>query len=88
MLRMAVNREMENLDALLGNAPRCLRPKGRLAVISFQSMEDRRVKTAFRSAEQTGLLELLTKKPLCPTDQELAVNPRSRSAKLRAAVKT
>ena len=84
---MAVNREMENLDALLGIAPRCLRPGGRMAVISFQSMEDRRVKTAFRSAEQTGLLKLLTKKPLCPTDEELARNPRSRSAKLRAAVK-
>ncbi|MBV8781175.1 MAG: 16S rRNA (cytosine(1402)-N(4))-methyltransferase RsmH [Phycisphaerae bacterium] len=86
-LRMAVNREMENLDELLAKAPHCLRPGGRLAVISFQSMEDRRVKTAFRSAEQTGLLELLTRKPLCPTEAELTGNPRSRSAKLRAAKK-
>jgi 16S rRNA (cytosine1402-N4)-methyltransferase len=85
-LRMAVNREMENLDALLAKAPRHLLPGGRLAVISFQSMEDRRVKQAFRSAEQTGLVRVLTKKPLSPTDTELARNPRSRSAKLRAVV--
>jgi 16S rRNA (cytosine1402-N4)-methyltransferase len=86
-LRMAVNREMENLDALLAKAPRHLLPGGRLAVISFQSMEDRRVKQAFRSAEQTGLVRVLTKKPLSPTDDELARNPRSRSAKLRAVEK-
>jgi len=85
-LRMAVNREMENLDALLAKAPRHLLPGGRLAVISFQSMEDRRVKQAFRSAEQTGLVRVLTKKPLSPTDDESARNPRSRSAKLRAVV--
>ena len=83
-LRMSVNREMENLDALLAKAPRHLLPGGRLAVISFQSMEDRRVKQAFRSAEQTGLVRVLPKKPLSPTDDELARNPRSRSAKLRA----
>ncbi len=83
-LRMAVNHELENLDALLAKAPRHLSPGGRLAVISFHSMEDRRVKQAFRSAEQTGLVRVLTKKPLSPTDGELARNPRSRSAKLRA----
>jgi 16S rRNA (cytosine1402-N4)-methyltransferase len=86
-LRMAVNREMENLDALLKKAPNHLRPGGRLAVISFQSMEDRRVKQAFRSAEQTGQLQVLTKKPLTPTDAELARNPRSRSSKMRAVEK-
>ncbi len=85
-LRMAVNREMENLDALLELAPRHLLPGGRLAVISFQSMEDRRVKQAFRSAEQTGLVRVLTRKPLSPTDLEMSRNPRSRSAKLRAVV--
>jgi 16S rRNA (cytosine1402-N4)-methyltransferase len=96
-LRIAVNREVENLAALLEQAPRALRPPGtgtaegdfrrggRLAVISFQSTEDRRVKQAFRSAEQAGLLKVLTKKPLSPADDELAQNPRSRSAKLRAA---
>jgi 16S rRNA (cytosine1402-N4)-methyltransferase len=87
-LRMAVNREVENLEALLKQAPRRLKPGGRLAVISFHSTEDRLVKQAFRSAEQTGLLAIITKKPLSPTDEELAHNPRSRSAKLRVAEKT
>ena len=86
-LRMAVNHEMENLDALLIKGPECLKANGRLAIISFQSMEDRKVKTAFRSAEQTGRLSILTKKPLCPTPEEVTRNPRSRSAKLRVAVK-
>ena len=84
-LRMKVNREMENLAALLERAPGFLRRGGRLAIISFQSMEDRLVKQAFRSAERTGQLALLTKKPLQPTDDEVAANPRSRSAKLRVA---
>ncbi len=87
-LRMAVNREVENLAALLEQAPRRLKPGGRLAVISFHSTEDRLVKQAFRSAEQTGLLAILTKKPLSPAGDELARNPRSRSAKLRVAEKT
>ena len=84
-LRMAVNDELPNLTALLERAPRALKPGGRLAVISFHSTEDRMVKLAFRSAEQTGLLKVLTKKPLSPADDELARNPRSRSAKLRVA---
>jgi 16S rRNA (cytosine1402-N4)-methyltransferase len=86
-LRMVVNRELENLQSLLRLAPQHLKRGGRLAVISFQSTEDRLVKQAFRSAEQTGLLKVLTKKPLSPADDELARNPRSRSAKLRAAEK-
>jgi 16S rRNA (cytosine1402-N4)-methyltransferase len=84
-LRMAVNQEMQNLEALLRLAPGHLQVGGRLAVISFQSMEDRSVKQAFRSAEQTGLLTIVTKKPLAPTDEETRLNPRSRSAKLRVA---
>jgi 16S rRNA (cytosine1402-N4)-methyltransferase len=84
-LRIAVNREVENLAALLERAPRALSPGGRLAVISFQSTEDRLVKQAFRSAEQTGLLKIVTKKPVSPAEAELAKNPRSRSAKLRIA---
>ena len=84
-LRIAVNREVENLAALLEQAPRALSPGGRLAVISFQSTEDRLVKQAFRSAEQTGLLKIVTKKPVSPAEAELAKNPRSRSAKLRIA---
>lgn len=90
-LRMAVNRETENLAALLERAPRLLKQSvgsgGRLGIISFQSTEDRMVKQAFRSAEQTGLVRVLTKKPLSPTDEELAANPRSRSAKLRVAAR-
>jgi len=84
-LRMHVNREMQNLQSLLEQAPRCLRTGSRLAVISFQSMEDRLVKQQFRFAEQTGFLRVLTKKPLLPSDAEAAANPRSRSSKLRVA---
>ncbi|HEV2295176.1 MAG TPA: 16S rRNA (cytosine(1402)-N(4))-methyltransferase RsmH [Tepidisphaeraceae bacterium] len=84
-LRMAVNDEIANLSALLERAPKALKPGGRFAVISFHSTEDRMVKLAFRSAEQTGLLKILTKKPLSPADNELARNLRSRSAKLRVA---
>jgi 16S rRNA (cytosine1402-N4)-methyltransferase len=86
-LRMKVNREMENLGDFLEKAPRFLQRGGRIAVISFQSMEDRAVKQAFRSAEQTGFLKLVNPKPLSPTDSEIAANPRSRSAKLRVAEK-
>jgi 16S rRNA (cytosine1402-N4)-methyltransferase len=86
-LRMAVNSEPENLAKLLEVAPRKLRAGGRLAVISFHSVEDRAVKQAFRSAEQTGLVAILTKKPLTPSDAEIQDNPRSRSAKLRGAEK-
>jgi 16S rRNA (cytosine1402-N4)-methyltransferase len=84
-LRMAVNDEVGNLSALLERAPRLLHPGGRLAILSFHSVEDRLVKQAFRSAEQTGLLSLVTKRPLSPAPPEIAANPRSRSAKLRIA---
>ena len=83
-LRMHVNQELENLAALLEAGPKFLRAGGTMAVISVQSMEDRLVKQAFRSAEQTGRYQLLTKKPVTPAEDELAQNPRSRSAKLRA----
>jgi 16S rRNA (cytosine1402-N4)-methyltransferase len=86
-LRMAVNREMENLESLLEQAPKALTSGGRVGIISFHSMEDRAVKQAFRSMEQTGFLRLVTKKPLTPTDAEITANPRSRSAKLRIAEK-
>ena len=82
-LRMVVNREMENLAALLQQGPKTLRPGARLAVISFHSMEDRAVKQAFRSLEQTGVVTMITKKPLAPSADELTRNPRARSAKLR-----
>ncbi|HZZ43645.1 MAG TPA: 16S rRNA (cytosine(1402)-N(4))-methyltransferase RsmH [Tepidisphaeraceae bacterium] len=84
-LRMAVNREMENLEALLKQAPRFLKPGGKLAIIGFHSTEDRLVKQSFRLAEQVGNLKVLTKKPITPADPELASNPRSRSAKMRVA---
>jgi 16S rRNA (cytosine1402-N4)-methyltransferase len=84
-LRMAVNQELENLEALLKQTPKILNSGGRFAVISFQSMEDRLVKQAFRALEMTqpDAYEILTSKPLSPSPEELAANPRSRSAKLR-----
>lgn len=92
-LRMKVNGEVENLARLLKVAPGLLKPGngaggGRLAIISFHSVEDRAVKQAFRSAEQTGLLRVVTHKPISPSDQEIAANPRARSAKLRVAERT
>jgi len=86
-LRMAVNKEMQNLQQLLTQGPRALAREGRMAVISFQSMEDRLVKQAFRSLEQAGVMKVLTKKPLSPTPEESARNPRARSAKMRVAMK-
>jgi len=86
-LRMAVNGELSNLERLLTIAPPLLNPGGVLAIISFHSGEDRLVKQAFRQAELTGQLKVITSKPLTPSDAELARNPRSRSAKMRVAVK-
>lgn len=82
-LRMAVNQELQNLASLLKHAPGFLKPGGRLAVISFQSMEDRLVKQAFRMLEQTGVVRVLSKKPVTPSESEIERNPRSRSAKMR-----
>jgi 16S rRNA (cytosine1402-N4)-methyltransferase len=81
-LRIAVNDELGHLDLALGRLPEILAPGGRAAVISFHSLEDRRVKWAFRNNPE---LKVLTKKPLTATAQEVAVNPRARSAKLRVA---
>ena len=81
-LRIAVNEELKSLELALQRIPDCLKPGGRLVVISFHSLEDRLVKHAFR---QDLRLQNLTKKPLRPTDREAAGNPRSRSARLRAA---
>jgi 16S rRNA (cytosine1402-N4)-methyltransferase len=86
-LRMAVNQEMENTAALLEHGPRMLNRGGRLGVISFQSMEDRLVKQAFRRAEEMGAVKLVTKKPVGPSEEEVNRNPRSRSAKLRVVEK-
>ncbi len=84
-LRMAVNREAENLEALLKSAPGLLRPGGRIAVISFHSGEDRLVKQSFLDRQRANVYEIVTKKPIRPTTQEAERNPRSRSAKLRVA---
>jgi 16S rRNA (cytosine1402-N4)-methyltransferase len=83
-LRMVVNQEMEELDALLEHAPAMVRPGGRIVIISFHSLEDRKVKNSFRELARTGKAVLLTKKPVVPGEQELRDNPPSRSAKLRA----
>ena len=81
-LRIAVNDELGELEALLEQAPQLLRTGGVVAVISFHSLEDRMVKHAFRDSEQ---LSPLTKRPIIASDAERENNPRSRSAKLRAA---
>jgi 16S rRNA (cytosine1402-N4)-methyltransferase len=81
-LRIAINDELGALDRLLATLPKLVKPGGRAGVISFHSLEDRRVKHAFRAA---GLWEVLTKKPVEAGDAEQAANPRSRSAKLRVA---
>jgi 16S rRNA (cytosine1402-N4)-methyltransferase len=86
-LRIFVNRELDDLKALLEAAPRVLKPGGRLVVISFHSLEDRIVKDATREGAKQGQYQLLTKKPLTATEEEIERNPRSRSAKMRAAEK-
>ena len=84
-LRIAVNGELENLERFCQAVAGRLTVGGRVAVISFHSLEDRIVKTAFRRLATDGLLEVLTRKPVTPSVQERQANPRSRSAKLRAA---
>jgi 16S rRNA (cytosine1402-N4)-methyltransferase len=84
-LRIAVNDELKSLEIALRRIPDCLCPKARMAVISFHSLEDRRVKEAFRGDPR---LQPLTPKPIRPGPEETARNPRARSAKLRVAAKT
>jgi 16S rRNA (cytosine1402-N4)-methyltransferase len=86
-LRIAVNRELENLPAGLAAAVRVLKPGGRVAVISFQSLEDRIVKHYFRDQAAAGVLRVLTRKPVEAGAKEIEQNPRARSAKLRVAEK-
>jgi 16S rRNA (cytosine1402-N4)-methyltransferase len=81
-LRIAVNDELKALDRLLEALPGCVKPGGRAVLISFHSLEDRRVKQAFKNRD---VWEELTRKPQTATEQETANNPRARSAKLRAA---
>jgi 16S rRNA (cytosine1402-N4)-methyltransferase len=100
-IRIAVNEELGVLEQVLPDAVACLKPGGRLAVISYHSLEDRLVKTTFNELagkrensdlphpgpEPPVVLEILTKKPITPSDDELRQNPRSRSAKLRVGQK-
>ncbi len=85
-LRILVNRELDDLKALLGAAPQILKSGGRMVVISFHSLEDRLVKDAFRGGESWDkYFRVLTKKPVVASEEESDRNPRARSAKLRAA---
>jgi 16S rRNA (cytosine1402-N4)-methyltransferase len=90
-LRIAVNHELESLEAVLPQAVELLAPGGRMAIISFHSLEDRIVKLFFRAesgyggSEQPARLQIITKKPIEASEQEARANPRSRSAKLRIA---
>ena len=84
-LRIYVNNELGNLEKVLKNLEAILKPGGRAVIISFHSLEDRIVKNYFRDFKKVGKLKILTKKPIIASEEEMAVNPRSRSAKLRAA---
>ncbi len=82
-IRIAVNRELENLKSFLASLPRIMASEGRVAIISFHSLEDRIVKRAFHQMEQDDLGTRITKKPIIPSQEEIQSNPRARSAKLR-----
>jgi len=86
-LRIAVNDELNNLEKALPQATEILKPGGKIVIISFHSLEDRIVKNFFKNKSEKGELKLLTKKPIRSTKEEIKINPRSRSAKLRAAEK-
>lgn len=84
-LRIYVNQELGQIEALLNAAPALLKPGGRLVVISFHSLEDRIAKDALREGARQGIYEVLTRKPVTAGPEETDRNPRARSAKLRAA---
>jgi len=87
-LRIHVNRELDEIKALLEAAPKLLKPSGRLVVIDFHSLEDRVLKDSLREGAHKGIWTVLTKKPVTAGEAEVEQNPRSRSAKLRAAERT
>ncbi|MBS1258176.1 MAG: Ribosomal RNA small subunit methyltransferase H [Candidatus Scalindua arabica] len=87
-LRIAVNDELKSLEHFLNNVCEFLASGSRIVVVSFHSLEDRLVKSAFRMGQDASSLEILTKKPLSPLDSEIRENVRARSAKLRAAERT
>jgi 16S rRNA (cytosine1402-N4)-methyltransferase len=84
-VRIAVNRELEILEGAMGKAIDFLRPRQRICVISFHSLEDRQIKHTFRKAAFDGLIKIITNKPLTPQENEIQANPSSRSSKLRVA---
>jgi 16S rRNA (cytosine1402-N4)-methyltransferase len=84
-LRLATNQELDNLESLLAKVLSVMKPGGRVVIESFHSLEDRRVKRAFQGWQQEGLVRILTRKVLRPSEEEVRANPRSRPAKLRAA---
>ena len=86
-LRIAVNRELENLENVLPQIVEVLNQNGKVAIISFHSLEDRIVKNFFRDKSREGFLKIITKKPIIAGEEEIKNNPRSRSAKLRVAMK-
>jgi 16S rRNA (cytosine1402-N4)-methyltransferase len=83
-LRIAVNGEMEELDALLESIPRLVKPGGRVVVLTFMSLEDRKVKQSFQAMARNGQARILTRHVVRPAEEEIRNNPPSRSAKLRA----
>jgi 16S rRNA (cytosine1402-N4)-methyltransferase len=85
-LRIAVNAEMEELDALLVAIPVVVKPGGRVVIITFHSLEDRKVKQSFQALAKQGRAHLLTRHVVRPTEEEQYANPASRSAKLRALI--
>jgi len=87
-IRIAVNDEFGALDAFLRQLPLCLKPGGRIAIISFHSGEDRRVKRAFKSGFRQGIYSSISEEVIRPSAEEQRTNPRSRSAKLRVARKS
>ncbi len=86
-IRIEVNRELEGLDSFFYTLFSKIKRGARVVVISFHSLEDRIVKNSFRKAAKNGYIRILTKKPVMPSDTEKKINPRSRSAKLRAGVR-
>ncbi len=87
-LRMATNRELENLTALLDAVPGILAPGGSFVCLTYHSKEDKLVKDAFRAGKKEGLYSDVTRKPITPSPEEIETNPRARSAKLRCAVRS